>query len=170
MVLTDYRASASARSLHFFTAHRDDLDVNPPYQRGEVWGVKRRRNLIKSLLSGVPIPAIVVNDRMGAGFEGWDADNDPAYVVVDGKQRVTTLRAFVDGKFTVPGDWFDEDAEWVRFPDLPKPKQLHFMHRPVAVAEGKLKTLDAERELFDLLNFGGLAQGETDDDLLEGLS
>ncbi len=169
MALPDYRASASARSLHFFTDTgfaRDDLDVDPPYQRGKVWGLTRKRALIKSLLMGIPVPSIVINDR-GVRFEGWDAETDPTYVVVDGKQRVTALRDFVDGKFTVPGHWFDVDAEEVLFTELDKPNQLHFKHRPIAVSEAKLATLDEEREMFDLINFGGVAQGDTDDDLLE---
>lgn len=169
MALTDYRASASARSMHFFAGDdfmREQLDVNPPYQRGLVWGVTRKRNLIKSLLMGIPVPSIVINDR-GVRFEGWDAETDPTYVVVDGKQRITALRDFVDGKFTVPGHWFDVDAEEVLFTELDKPNQLHFMHRPIAVSEAKLATLDEEREMFDLINFGGVAQGDTDDDMLE---
>lgn len=169
MALTDYRASASARSLHFFVGDefmRGQLDVNPPYQRGLVWGVTRKRNLIKSLLMGIPVPSIVINDR-SVRFEGWDAENDPFYVVVDGKQRITALRDFVDGKFTVPGHWFDAAADEVRFTELGKPRQLNFRHRPLAVSEAKLATLDEEREMFDLINFGGVAQGDTDDDLLE---
>lgn len=167
MALPDFRASASARSLHFFTDDgfmREQLDVNPPYQRGLVWGLERKRNLIKSLLMGIPVPSVVLNDR-SVRFDGWDAENDPSYVVVDGKQRITTLRDFVDGKFTVPGHWFDIDAEWVAFPDLDLSAQRHFMHRPLAVSEARLATLDHEREMFDLINFGGVAQGDTDPDM-----
>lgn len=164
MALTDYRASASARSLHFFTDEgfmREQIDLNPPYQRGLVWGTKRKRNLIRSLLSGIPVPSIVINDR-SVRFEEWDANTDASYVVVDGKQRITALRDFVDGKFGVPGDWFDVDADEVLFPELGLPSQRHFLHRPIAVSEAKLATLDEERDMFDLINFGGLAQGETD--------
>lgn len=167
MALPDFRASASARSLHFFTDDgfmREQLDVNPPYQRGLVWGLARKRNLIKSLLMGIPVPSVVINDR-GVRFEGWDAETDPSYVVVDGKQRITTLRDFVDGKFTVPGHWFDADTEWVAYPDLDLPARRHFMHRPLAVSEARLATLDQEREMFDLINFGGVAQGAVDPDL-----
>jgi hypothetical protein len=169
MALTDYRTSASARSLHFFTDSgfmREQLDVNPPYQRGVVWGTKRKRNLIRSLLSGIPIPSVVINDR-SVRFEDWDAEVDASYVVVDGKQRITTLRDFVDGKLSVPGHWFDVDADEVLFTELDKSDQRHFLHRPIAVSEAKLATLDEEREMFDLINFGGLAQGEVDDDLVE---
>lgn len=165
MTLTDYSASASARGLSFFTQDdlRPHLDLNAPYQRGLVWGVTRKRNLIRSLLSGIPVPSIVINDR-SVRFEGWDAERDPFYVVVDGKQRITALRDFVDGKFSVPGHWFDVDADEVRFTELDKPAQRKFMHRPIAVSEAKLATLDEERDMFDLINFGGVPQGEIDED------
>ena len=38
------------------------------------------------------------------------------------------------------------------------------MHRPIAVSEAKLATLDEERDMFDLINFGGVPQGEIDED------
>ena len=44
----------------------DDYDLNPSYQRGHVWGVERKRNLIKSMLMGLPIGAIIVNNRFKA--------------------------------------------------------------------------------------------------------
>lgn len=166
MTLTDYRASASARCLHFFTQPdlRDQLDLNPPYQRGVVWGTKRKRNLIRSLLSGIPVPSIVINDR-SIRFDGWNPEDDPFYVIVDGKQRITAIRDFVDGKFTVPGHWFDVAAEDIRFSDLEISERRRFMHRPIAVSEAKLATLAEEKEMFGLINFGGLDQGEVDDDV-----
>lgn len=50
-----------------YWSEKDHLLLSPPYQRGLVWGHKRKVNLIRSLLLGVPIPSIVVNDRFAAG-------------------------------------------------------------------------------------------------------
>jgi len=47
------------------------LLLDPPYQRGDVWGYKRQANLIRSILLGVPIPSIIINDRwQGEGGGG----------------------------------------------------------------------------------------------------
>jgi len=170
MALTDFRASASARGLDFFVmeSQREFLDLNPPYQRGVVWGETRKRNLIRSLLQGVPIAAVVLNDRMAGWkdfFKNHCGESAPVYAVVDGKQRITAMRDFVDGKFAVPGEWFDVDADEVRFPDLELSAQRHFRHRPVAVCEAKLPDLASEELMFDLINFGGVPQGEADDDV-----
>lgn len=135
------------------------LLLDPPYQRGDVWGHKRRVNLIRSILMCVPIPSLIVNDRLGA-----DWPDDYRVAVIDGKQRITTLLMFLDGQLAVPGEWFDRDEPEVIFSDLSAGQQRKFMNKPLAFSEGRLPTLAAEQEVFDLVNFGGLAQGEVDDE------
>lgn len=161
-----YRVNNTARAVDFF-CENPRFDLHQPYQRGVVWGLRRQRNLIKSLLMGVPVPAVVLNNRLAAGFThpGYDSDRCWSYAVVDGKQRVTALRGFLNNGFSVPHDWWDEDADGdVFFDDLAPRQQRGFKNTPIPVAEGQFATLETERELFDLLNFGGLSQGETDDD------
>ena len=57
---------------------------------------------------------------------------------------------------------------WILFGDRPLKYQRGFRNAPMPVAEGQFKTLDQEGELFDLVNFGGVTQGEVDDDLTGG--
>ncbi len=169
--LRRYITNATARSVEFFLDRSPDderFDMDQPYQRGVVWGLKRRRNLIKSLIIGVPIPAVVLNNRFDAGFThpGYSQDRNWSWAVVDGKQRITTLRAFVADEFTVPGTWFaDAGREDVLYSALPKPRQRKFLHIPLATVVGQFSSLAEEQDLFDLINFSGLAQDETDDDL-----
>lgn len=177
-VLRRYRVNMSARGIDFFLDRDPDdprFDMDQPYQRGAVWGVKRKRNLIKSILMGIPVPAIMINDRFSAGFShpGYSKDRNLMYAIVDGKQRVSAIQAFVANQFWVPRDWFyDEPIEGglardqVTFwGDLEPRHQRGFRNNPIPVAEGQFQTLQQEQELFDLVNFGGLAQGEVDDDL-----
>jgi hypothetical protein len=79
----------------------DDYDVSAPYQRASVWDLDRRRALIMSLVQGIPVGAITV-----AGLPA--AASGPSYRVIDGKQRLETLWAFVADEFSVPADWFDD--------------------------------------------------------------
>lgn len=144
------------------------FDMEQPYQRGVVWGVKRKQNLIKSLLMDVPVPAIVLNDRRRAEFShpGYDQHRSWLIAIVDGKQRVTAVREFVSDRFSVPTRWFGADSDdEIRFSQLALRDQNNILNLLLPVSIGQLETLDDERELFDLINFGGLAQGETDDDL-----
>lgn len=143
------------------------FDMDQPYQRGVVWGTKRKQNLIKSLLMDVPVPAIVLNDRRRAGFaqSGYDQPRNWLMAVVDGKQRVSAIREFVSDGFSVPARWFGAAGEEIRFSQLAHRDQNSVMNLLLPVSIGQFATLDDERELFDLINFGGLAQGESDDDL-----
>lgn len=153
-----------SRQISCLTQWRDDLDgdmllLNPPHQRGDVWGIKRRRNLIRSVLLGVPIPSLIVNNRFAAGWNG-----DYRMAVIDGRQRITTLLMFMDGHLGVPGDWFGHDLPEIRWLNLSTIEQRGFRQKPLAFSEGQLPTIEDEQSVFDLVNFGGLSQGESDDD------
>lgn len=164
------RALGTSRSL--------DFDMDQPYQRGDVWGLVRRQNLIRSLIMGVPIASLVVNDRMSARFKepGYSQDRNWSYAIVDGKQRVTTIMMFSRDEFAVPASWFREgsvetavdtdDGPYVLYSGLTQTGRRRFENRPLAVSEGRFPTLADEQMIFDLVNFGGIAQGDTDDDVL----
>lgn len=144
-----------------------DFDLHPAYQRGSVWGLTRKRNLIRSLIQRLPIGAIFLNKR-------HIMENNR---VVDGKQRIEAILDFVAGRMCVPGEWFAAEdlradalaqAEFVYFADLTLTAQRRFGHAIVQVYQTHLPTEVEERELFDLINFGGVPQGEADDDAPEG--
>lgn len=170
-ILRKYRVNTTARGIDFFLDRAPGtpvFDMDQPYQRGIVWGLRRRQNLIKSIMMGIPIPAIVINDRFSAGFHhpGYGQDRNWQYAIVDGKQRVTTIQAFINNEFSVPRQWWVDDADGTAYyGDLSLPQQRGFRNTPIPVAEGQFTSLDQEHELFDLVNFGGLQQGEIDDDL-----
>lgn len=182
-ILRTYRVNTTARGIEFFLERypaEPRFDMEQPYQRGLVWGERRKQNLIKSILMGIPIPAIVINDRFGAGFThpGYNKDRNWKYAIVDGKQRVSTIQGFVGNEFWVPREWFEDEPvpnglardQIVYYDDLTLPQRRGFRNIPIPVAEGQFATLDQERELFDLVNFGGLAQGERDDDVAAHLT
>lgn len=129
------------------------LNLNPIYQRGDVWGAIRQRNLIRSILSGVPIPSIIINIRE------WG--DDYSIAVIDGKQRITAILRFVDSDLLVPGGWFGASGSIV-FDDLSLSSQRRFRHQTIGVSEGSLECVDAEREVFELVNYGGVPQGQSD--------
>lgn len=172
-IIRMYRTENCNMTIDFFTLRPDDeekFDMDQPYQRGIVWGLKRKQNLIKSLLMGVPVPAIVTNDRFAARFTepGYSQNRNWAYAIVDGKQRLSTVLGFMNNEFPCPAGWWDteQDGLMVWWSELSKPNQRHFRNIPMAVAKGQFKTLAQEEELFNLINFGGLAQGEVDEDVM----
>lgn len=69
-----------------------ELDLQPNFQRGEIWDIKRRQRLVDSILREWYVPAIhIVVDS--AGDE----------VVLDGQQRLAAIRDFFADKVKVDG-------------------------------------------------------------------
>jgi hypothetical protein len=66
-------------------AAANGLELNPSYQRGNVWTDKESSELIDSVLRGIPLPSIILNQRLG----------DESLEIVDGKQRLTSILRFV---------------------------------------------------------------------------
>lgn len=115
---------------------RSDHQVDAAYQRSSVWTDEKRRRLIRSIVSGVPTGAIVRST-----LEPVTA-TDPSYRVVDGRQRLEALWAFVDGAYTVPADWFADDDlgavpanGQITFAQLSERGQRRFENRPFSVLE-----------------------------------
>jgi Protein of unknown function DUF262 len=134
-----------------------EMVLDAPYQRGDVWGKTRQRNLIRSLILGVPIPSIVINDRASAGW-----DHKHSCVVIDGKQRMTAILKFFDNELDVPGEWFGMAGN-IFYEDLPdNNKRSLAMTTTMGFSEGKLGSLEEEALVFELVNFGGVPQGESD--------
>lgn len=152
----------------------EKLDLDQPYQRGLVWGEIRRRKLIQSFMQGVPVPSLIVNDRFSAKFihPGYGQERNWATAVIDGKQRVSTIIGFVRDEFAVPASWFaadlvlatedTDDGPYVRWTGLSQVAHRLLGNLPIAVSVGRFATLAEEREIFDRVNFGGVAQGESD--------
>ena len=61
-----------------------ELDLAPDFQRSFVWGIKQQIRLIESILLGIPLPAFYFNQ-----------DKDGAQQVIDGVQRLTTIKRFM---------------------------------------------------------------------------
>lgn len=151
--------------IETFVSWRDrgDLNLDAAYQRGSVWGPDRQRNLIRSLIIGLPIGAIFINER---------GITEP-FVIIDGKQRIEAILEWYDGELAVPADWFDRDQVkhtyddgQVTYGDLtPRGQRLFSNGAAIATYLSHFSGANAEakeRELFDLVNYGGVPQGERD--------
>lgn len=67
------------------------LDLSPEFQRNEVWqDVKKRSLFIESILLNIPIPI----------FYAYSND-DERLSIIDGKQRLSTIRDFSKNKFSL---------------------------------------------------------------------
>jgi hypothetical protein len=63
-----------------------NIDLNPKFQRRNAWNDIRRSRLIESLITGMPVPEIVLAEN---------PNKKGAFIVIDGKQRLTSIIGFV---------------------------------------------------------------------------
>lgn len=64
---------------------KDNINLSPDFQRRDVWTPTRKSSLIESVILNLPIPQIVLAERLDARGK---------FLVLDGKQRLLALRQF----------------------------------------------------------------------------
>ena len=69
---------------------RNKITFENAVQRGFEWDIRKQSLFIHSLLVGYPVPPVFA--RKG---------EDGSYDMLDGKQRLTTIKRFIDGKFAL---------------------------------------------------------------------
>ncbi|WP_169053534.1 DUF262 domain-containing protein [Alteraurantiacibacter aquimixticola] len=65
------------------------IDLDPDFQRRNVWSAKAKSRFIESLMLGIPIPQILLSSKPGS---------KSSFLVLDGKQRLLTIKEFIDGR------------------------------------------------------------------------
>ena len=140
-------------------------DLTPAYQRPSVWTEEQKINLIYSLLHGIPVPAVTINDRWAAN---QDIDAPYMEAVIDGKQRLEAIVDFMDDNLPVPSAWFHEeyltnpDSETVTYSQLTRVAQRDIKRASLPVVLPALKTEQEEAAHYLLVNTGGTEQTEAD--------
>jgi hypothetical protein len=93
-------------------SNRKLLDLEPPYQRRSVWNQSYRDYYIDTILLGYPSPALFL-------FERISAEGQTTYFVVDGKQRLSTIFAFLRNEYPVHDEATRNALRGLYFKDLP---------------------------------------------------
>jgi hypothetical protein len=170
---------ATNRFAEFFVRNVQSghMLLDPPYQRGDVWTIEQRMGLVRSWLQGVPIPAVIINDRCSPT---WFAANPQdranpvyAYAVIDGRQRIQTAIDWFAGELLVPVSWFPvkhvetteqtSDGPYVRYTGLTQVGQRFAEnHCVLPCAEGRVATVEQEAEIYLLVNGAGTPQTQAD--------
>lgn len=172
--LTQLRLSGTAYSWGDLMGQVEagELSYDTPYQRGAVWTDAQRIMLIHSILDGTPIPALIINERPWAAAFAADGTQLPSAVVIDGKQRLMTVRMFLHGELAVPASWFNRrdvqvtedtaDGKYVRFTGLSQPQQRFIKRATATVSLGKVGTEAEEAQIYLRVNGAGTPQTAAD--------
>lgn len=102
--------------------NKGNIDLDPGFQRRQAWDEVRKSRLIESLIAGLPIPNIVLADN--AAHRG-------RFLVIDGKQRLLTIRDFLSNSFSLRGLDLRRDLEGLRFEKLPDSDRIYLENNSI---------------------------------------
>ena len=132
---------------------RDEIIIDPDFQRLFRWNDFQKTRFIESLLLGIPIPPIFVAE-----------DRDGKWELVDGLQRLSTVLSFYGVlKITPDKNFWElckgelvESTEGMNYQNLPLKFQLNIKRAVCRVEIIKWSSkFDMRYELFNRLNTGG---------------
>lgn len=103
-----------------WTSDPPTLVLRPAFQRNMVWNDDQRGYLVDTILRGLPVPEVYVQNNTSA-------DGEDQIIVVDGQQRISACVDYVLELFALPADE-EIAAEWrgKKFSELSDPLKARF--------------------------------------------
>lgn len=140
------------RHLSVFQAlrkiERDEIKLNPDFQRAFVWDEVKQSRLIESILIRIPLPAFYL-----------DATDQISWNVVDGLQRLTTLNRYCRRQeFSLTGLQFLKGLEGKKFAELPPPYRILIEDDTQLLFYNLMPgtPIEAKFTIFSRVNTGGM--------------
>ena len=133
------------------------FDFDDPIQRSaEQWDINKKRKLIDSILREYPIDPVRVIDKVEKVGESGRAKH--TYIVIDGKQRLQTVLAFLNNRFAltseISADFLDGKTE-AKFSELSEEVKNKFNDYNLGFYEADdTITEEEKREIFERQNSG----------------
>lgn len=133
------------------------FDFDDPIQRSaEQWDINKKRKLIDSILREYPIDPVRVIDKVEKVGESGRAKH--TYIVIDGKQRLQTVLAFLNDGFAltseISADFLDGKTE-AKFSELSEEVKNKFNDYNLGFYEADdTITEEEKREIFERQNSG----------------
>lgn len=131
------------------------LTISPRYQRKPVWVARQKCYLVESILLGLPVPEIFIQQKT-------TPDGKTTYAIVDGQQRIRAVLQFIGSdtdageqeynKFTL--DKLSNESAWrnLGFIDLEDDEKRAFFGYKFGVRNLNTESDDEVRDMFRRLN------------------
>jgi len=132
-----------------FVRNKQWLNLQPEYQRRQVWEVKRQSAFIESLLMNLPIPPVFLFEPEYSRYE-----------VMDGQQRLSSIVAFYANRLKLAGLEHWNELNGKCYEDLPTKLQRGLDRRRISAvvlqsASDANNSSELRRIVFERLNTGG---------------
>jgi len=128
----------------------DGLNLNPDFQRGHVWNLNQRIRYIEFILQDGETPPIYFN------HENWMGSYEGEMVIVDGKQRLTSLLMFLNNEFPVFKNLDKDNIGYYR-------KEFDWIPNDIIIVINNLKTKKQVLQWYLEMNSGQIQH--TDEEL-----
>lgn len=126
--------------------------LDPVYQRRGRWSVTRQSRLIESFIMNVPIPPVFLYEADYASYE-----------IMDGKQRISTIRDFYEDKFALENLEYWSELNGLKYSQLPgvikRAIDRRYISSIILLNESSDSNEKAElmkMMVFDRINSGGV--------------
>jgi hypothetical protein len=94
--MMDYDSSIQTISWFHDRYREGTLTISPPFQRKPVWAARQKCYLIESILLGLPVPEIFVQQKTSP-------EGKTTFAIVDGQQRIRSTLQFIGSEID-PGE------------------------------------------------------------------
>lgn len=126
----------------------NEIDLAPEFQRQAVWNNIAKSRLIESILIRIPIPSFYI-----------DATNEAKWLVIDGLQRLTTLKEFIlDKQLKLTGLQSFTQFNGKIYDELPRNYQRRIEETPLTVILIEKGTpSEFKQAIFERINTSAVA-------------
>lgn len=135
----NYSQMGISSLLNYYYGNYAGIDMDIDYQRGNVWTAEQKYELIDSIYNNIDIGKFVLIKRE------YEKDQK-GYEILDGKQRLSALIEFYEGRFTYKNFYYSE---------MNLPDRWHFKEYPISMAHTNNLSREQKYRYFLRLNTTG---------------
>ncbi|MFH1061877.1 MAG: DUF262 domain-containing protein [Candidatus Omnitrophota bacterium] len=142
-----FERNLTRQTIAWFYDHikRNQMNLQPPYQRKSVWSRSYKRYFIDTILHNYSSPPIFLNHIIGS-------DGVVKYEVVDGRQRLEAIVSFIEGEIPVTSNFGDATVDNKYFQELTDDAKKKFWNYLMSVEDLSDPSPAIIKETFDRLN------------------